>query len=136
MEQQEPEQKARGPDRRLGRRRRLRRSANFQEAYAQGRRGFGRYMVMWLRTGPDASLRLGVVTSRKVGGAVERNRARRRLREAFRRHRHEWEGDCEVVLVARRDIVQASWPDLEQDLLALARRAGLVRKDAGSEGRP
>lgn len=114
------------PDQCLGPDRRLKRSADFQEAYAQGRRGFGRYMVMWLKTGPEASLRLGVVTGRKVGGAVERNRARRRLREAFRRHRHEFRGAYDVILVARREIVQAPWANLEQELMDLARRGGLL----------
>ena len=82
-------------------------------------------MVLWLRSGEGASLRLGVVTGRKVGEAVERNRARRRLREVFRRHRHLFAGSWDVVLVARRAILDASWADLSAELLALSRRAGL-----------
>ncbi|MBU1692975.1 MAG: ribonuclease P protein component [Verrucomicrobia bacterium] len=119
-----------GPDQRLGRPRRLIRSALFREAYDQGRRHFGRFMVLWLRSGEGASLRLGVVTGRKVGEAVERTRARRRLREVFRRHRHLFEGAWDVVLVGRRAVVDASWADLSAELLTLARRAGLLRGDA------
>lgn len=119
-------------DQRLGRKRRLVRSALFHEAYDQGRRQFGRFMVLWLRSGADASLRLGVVTGRKVGEAVERARARRRLREVFRRHRHLFEGAWDVVLIGRRAVVDASWADLSAELLALARRAGLMNDDVPS----
>jgi len=78
---------AAGPDHGLPRARRLTRTSGFQEAYGQGRKFVGRYMVLFLRSGPDAALRLGVVSSRKVGGAVARNRARRRIREVFRHER-------------------------------------------------
>lgn len=118
--------RAPGPDQRLGRSRRLVRSALFREAYDQGRRHHGRFMVLWLRAGEGAALRLGVVTGRKVGDAVDRNRVRRRLREVFRRHRPLFEGPWDVVLVGRRAVLEASWADLTSELLALARRAGLM----------
>ncbi|MFH0879046.1 MAG: ribonuclease P protein component, partial [Lentisphaerota bacterium] len=110
----------------LGKRQKLVRSADFMEAYAQGRRGIGRYMVMWLRNGEGASLRLGVVASKKVGGAVQRTRAKRLLREAYRRNRAAFSGPVDVVLVARREILQASWPNLVAELKDLARKAGLT----------
>ena len=58
-------------------------------------------MVFWRRRGAGAALRLGVVASRKVGGAVQRARAKRRLRSAYRLNRHRFRGDCDVVLIAR-----------------------------------
>ncbi|MBP7828474.1 MAG: ribonuclease P protein component [Kiritimatiellae bacterium] len=118
----------RAPGAVLGRERRLIRSALFREAYDQGRRQFGRCMVLWLRSGEGAALRLGVVTGRKVGEAVERNRARRRLREVYRRNRHLFGGAWDVVLVGRRPVLEASWADLSAELLALARRAGLMKE--------
>ena len=65
-------------------------------------------MVFWVRSGADTNLRLGVVASKKVGAAVARNRARRRLREAYRQYRYQLSGSCDVVLVARRSIGEAS----------------------------
>lgn len=114
---------------RLGRGRRLTRSGDFQQAYAQGRRWDGRTMVLWLRSGEGASLRLGVVSSRRVGGAVQRNRARRLLREAYRRNRHRMAGEVDVVLIARRAILDAKWPEIVEDLLGLVRRAGLLKEE-------
>lgn len=83
-------------------------------------------MVLWLRSGPGASLRLGVVASRKVGDAVRRARAKRRLREAWRRNRSRFHGDYDVVLVARRSIIAAPWESVVADLMKQARRAGLT----------
>ena len=113
------------PDLRLGRSQRITRSAVFREAYEQGRRHVGQYMVAWLRTGAGASLRLGVVSSRKVGNAVARNRARRLLREVFRHHRSHCSGAVDIVLVARRNLLEARWPAIEQEFADLARRAGI-----------
>lgn len=106
---------------------RLRSSTLFEEAYAGGRRFVGRRMVLWLRAGPDAALRLGVVTGRRLGKAVVRNRARRRLRELFRRHRSRLSGAVDVVLVARAGCAEVPWPELTAEFLALAARAGLLR---------
>jgi ribonuclease P protein component len=111
----------------LCRKQRLQRTAQFAEAYDQNRRWHGRYLVLFLRAAPDASLRLGVVASKKVGNAPERARAKRRLRDAFRRHRAFFTAATDdVVLVARRSILTAPWADLVAELLKLAAQAGLT----------
>lgn len=88
-------------------------------------------MVLWLRADPDAALRVGVVSSRKVGGAVARNRARRKLREAWRLNRHRLSGKVDVVLVARRAIGPVPAPRVEAELMELCARVGLVRNKSG-----
>lgn len=117
------------PAQRLGRRQRLRSPRLFDEAYAQGRKFVGRYMLLFLRTGDDAAFRLGVVTGRKIGGAVVRVRARRRLRELFRTHRARLRGAYDVVLIARAGTAGAAWEDLSKDFCSLARRAGILSHD-------
>ncbi len=110
----------------LRRRQRLLHTAEFQQAYDQNRRWHGRHMVLFLRSAPDASLRLGVVASKRVGNAVERARAKRRLREAFRRQRSTFTGVTDdVVLVARRSLLKAPWAEVVADLIQLAGQAGL-----------
>ena len=111
----------------LCRKQRLQRTAQFRETYDQNRRWHGRHMVLFLRAAPDASLRLGVVASKKVGNAPERARAKRRLRDAFRRNRARFTTSTDdVVLVARRSILTAPWPNLVAELLNLAAQAGLT----------
>ncbi len=84
-------------------------------------------MVLWLREGEGAALRLGVVTSKKVSKrAVDRNLGRRRLREAFRTNRDQFQGDVDVVIIARRNILKATQAEVESELLYLARKAGFV----------
>ena len=114
------------PDRGLSRRQRLTRSSLFEEAYDQGRKEISRTMVMYLRSGEGASLRLGVVTSRKVGNSPHRNRVRRLMREAWRLHRHQFSGNVDVVLIARASAARARFAEIENDLLKLARRTGLL----------
>lgn len=120
---------SRRPDLGLQRHQRLRSSRTFREAYDQGNKWVGRRMVLYLRKGEEASLRLGVVASRKVGGAVARARAKRLLREAFRLQRHRFSGTQDVVLIARRAILDVKTPEVENELLVLAGRAGLLPKD-------
>ena len=119
-------QGAPAPDRRLRQHQRLVSSADFAETYAQGQSCAARTLVMWLRHGPGASLRLGVVASRVIGNAVCRARAKRRLREAWRLNRSAFRGDLDVILVARRSILTASWQEVNSDLLKLARKAGMI----------
>ena len=122
------------PRQRLRRSQRVTRTADFTAAYDQGRRWVGRYMVLWLRQGPDAALRLGVVAGRKVGGAVQRARAKRRLREVYRTHRSLLSGERDVILVARRQALEAPWPDMIREFLELAGRAGLMKERKATLG--
>jgi ribonuclease P protein component len=85
-------------------------------------------MVMggWLSGGTEAA-RCGVITSRKAGGAVERVRVRRRLRELFRLHRALLPSGLWLVVVARQAAATATFSSLAEEWRALARRAGYLK---------
>jgi len=70
--------------------------------------------------------RAGFVTSSRLGGAVFRNRVRRRLREIVRRHQHELRQGVWFVIVARYEAATASYSALEDEWLRLARRASIL----------
>lgn len=111
----------------LSKKQRMIKASLFREAFAQKKSFVGRFMVLWLREGEGASLRLGVVTSKKVSNrAVDRNRARRVLRDIFRRHRAEFSGQVDVVIIGRRALLDAPVADVEAELLRLAGKAGLT----------
>ena len=116
-----------GLDRRLSAKQRLKQSALFAETFAQKQRWVGRYMVLWRRSGADASLRLGVITSKKISlRANQRNRARRRLREAYRNLRPYFSGDFDILLIGRRAILGADWQDIVREMLKLAQKSGIL----------
>jgi len=70
--------------------------------------------------------RAGFVTSSRLGGAVVRNRVRRRLREIVRRHQHQLRQGVWFVIVARHEAAAASYGALEDEWLRLARRASIL----------
>ena len=70
--------------------------------------------------------RAGFVTSGRLGGAVVRNRVRRRLREIVRRHQHELRQAIWFVIIARHEAATASYGMLEDEWLRLARRASIL----------
>jgi ribonuclease P protein component len=108
---------------RLGRKQRLTQGRDFRRARAEGlRMPWGCMLANW---NPTPSLRLGVITSRRIGNAVVRNRSRRLLREVFRRHQHELAGAVDLVLVARSSILGKDYAAVERDFLAGLRRARL-----------
>jgi ribonuclease P protein component len=100
---------------------RVRRRPEFERLYTQGVRIHGRFMTLFvLPNGADAP-RFGVAATRKLGSAVERNRAKRLAREIFRRHKTAT--GLDVVVVPRREMLDAPFSSLEADYLAaLARR--------------
>lgn len=102
---------------RRGKAGRLLRNEDFREAYDQNHSWHGRYFVLFVRRAEDACGRLGVVASKKVGNAVARSRAKRRLRELFRRHPEAFAAlGGDVVLVARKAILKVKWSVLVLEL--------------------
>lgn len=89
--------------------------------YERGRRVHGRYATFFLLPNPGTTGRLGVAATKKLGGAVRRNRAKRLIREVFRRTK--LAPGFDVVVVPRREMLDASLTVLETDYRATLERA-------------
>jgi ribonuclease P protein component len=93
------------------RRHRLSRSRDFDAVYRRGRSTATRYLVLYAfpreDPSPDEGPRLGLAVSRQLGGAVQRNRLKRRLREAFGQVAEDLPPENDYVLVARPGLGEA-----------------------------
>jgi ribonuclease P protein component len=96
------------------------RSREVERVFAEGRSTHGNRVVLFVAPGSGGT---AVVAARKVGTAVERNRARRILRAAWREVAPTVEKGYDVVLVARQGIRGAKTQDLVAEMTELLRRA-------------
>jgi ribonuclease P protein component len=107
--------------------RRLTRRAEFLRVYDQGTKVHGRFMTLFAFPNRLDVSRLGIAATRKMGDAVRRNRAKRRVREMFRTMAVA--PGLDLVVVPRRELVDAPWRDLQSDMHALlARQQRAVRR--------
>jgi ribonuclease P protein component len=111
--------------------RRLKLAREFERVRIEGRTVRGSLLFFGvLPLKEEKFFRIGLVTSRRIGGAVVRNRLRRRLREIVRRRQHELVNGVWLVVVARSSAAEATTAMLESEWCKLTERAGLV--SAGS----
>lgn len=106
---------------------RLSGAREFDRVKEEGRTWPGRFFVLSVLVEAEAGeSRLGIITSRRVGGAVVRVKARRLLREAVRPTRPVLQPGCWIVLIARHPIKRATLALLADEWLRLGRRAGIL----------
>ena len=122
-----------GPGSRLGfpRSLRLLRHADFERVYKQGRRHFAAHMtVFYLRRDLGEGLRIGFTVGRVLGGAVNRNRMKRRLREAVRLQRPANCGPLDVVINPKKSLLAADFSDIQKEI---ARAFEVIQKSANKK---
>lgn len=96
---------------------RLLRHADFERVYKKGRRHFASHMtVFYLPRIESTSLRVGFTVGRVLGGAVERNRMKRRLREAVRLQHPEQALGVDVVINPKKSLLKAEFKDIQQEV--------------------
>src|SRR5881275_1115279 len=109
---------------------RIQRRVEFQQIYDRGLKVHSRYTTVFLLANSRGVGRLGIAATRKLGGAVQRNRAKRLIREIFRRNK--LAPGFDVVVVPKREVLDASLTVLEADYRATLERA--LRQRAGARG--
>ncbi len=105
--------------------RRLTKNADWQRVRSQGRSWTHPLLVLVACPNDVGHTRVGVAASRRLGGAVARNRARRLLREAARLSYAQIDAGWDLILIARPAVCDARMPQVRQALEILLRRVGI-----------
>ncbi len=113
---------------------RLSGDAAFSRIFDEGRTVVGRYVVIHYLESDQGGMRAAFAAGKKLGGAVVRNRLRRRLREAVRTLPGEGVS-AEAVFIARRSMMDASFSELQDELGGLLGRADLIETCGCTWGR-
>lgn len=104
----------------------LRRKVDFDAIGRRGTARSGRLLVLrTLRTDGQVT-RIGLSTPRRLGGAVERNRVRRRLRELMRERYGEMATGWDLLLIARPEAARATYVELREAIASLLERSGIM----------
>jgi ribonuclease P protein component len=98
---------------------RLVRKADFDAVYRHGKRRASSHFTVFLKANDLPESRFGFSIKRALGGAVVRNRIRRRIREAVRLHREEISAGWDFVIHPKPNVASAAFAVLENDLLRL-----------------
>ncbi|MBR5135312.1 MAG: ribonuclease P protein component [Clostridia bacterium] len=86
----------------------LNQNKDFRSLYYRGRSQVSPFLVMYVRKNKFGFHRVGITSGKKLGTAVERNRCRRLIREAYRLLAPEIKGSWDIVFVARTRTVKSS----------------------------
>ena len=99
----------------------LKKNHEFKRVYSKGKNSAAAAVVVYCRRNGRAENRLGITVSTKIGGAVQRNRIRRRLKEIYRLNEEKLASGYDIVIVARMRSRFAGFRELEVSVLALFR---------------
>lgn len=105
---------------RFRREHRIRRRAEYQQIYDRGTRIRSRFSTVFILPNDTGITRLGIAATRKLGGAVVRNRAKRLIREVFRRNTIA--PGLDIVIIPKRELLDASLTVLEADYRSILER--------------
>jgi len=104
----------------------LKQNHEFRRLYAKGKSAVSPYFVIYCRKTGRPYSRLGITTGVKLGNAVKRNRARRRIRELYRTHEAGLLPGYDIVVVARTRAIYGRYAELERSFRQMTKKLGLT----------
>lgn len=118
---------------------RLRKHADFQRVYAEGKKRRSTY-INWFLAPQSAAIqpRVGLTVGKVLGKAHERNRIKRRMRDVLRRHVAELPAGCDLVLHPQRSVLTLEFAKLEEEIVRILQQANAerLRRNTVSSPRP
>lgn len=110
----------------LPRESRIRSSRDYRRVYSRGKRVSNRAGLLYAARAHGRPTRMGFVTTKKIGHAFARNRARRLMKEVYRLHRAELLPGWDAVFLGGAFLTRVSYEEAEKAILALWRKAGIL----------
>ena len=107
----------------------LKKNHEFKRLYNKGKSAASQCAVVYCRRNGRAENRLGLTVSTKLGGAVQRNRIRRRLKEIYRLNEENLSPGYDIVIVARAKSRFVGYKELESGVLPLFKKLELNKKN-------
>ena len=104
----------------------LKQNHEFRRLYSKGKSAVSPYFVVYCRKTSRPASRLGITTGVKLGNAVKRNRARRRIRELYRTREEKLLPGYDIVIVARTRVIYGRHAELVRSFRQLTKKLGLV----------
>ena len=123
-------------DARFPRAHRLRSRRDFRRVQSVGRRVHTPHFIVLVDRGRAERTRLGITVSRKVGGAVVRNRVKRLVREVFRANRERFQRGHDLVVIAKRHAGEVDFTSARRELLGVERALANAARALEPTGRP
>ena len=98
----------------------------FRRVYGSGTPYYGRYIVLYKKNSKYPTVRLGITSTKKIGKACVRNRARRLIFESFRLFFDALSSNADIVIVAKPTIIGATFWDVKRETEKLLKKAGML----------
>lgn len=107
----------------------LNKNRDFNRMYSRGKSYVTSSLVVYVLRNRQKEVRIGITTSKKIGNAVQRNRARRLIRESCRKIISDVKPGYDIVLVARKRTVQVKCDVVLKALTKMLSEANILKKD-------
>jgi len=104
---------------------RINKKKDYHNIYKHGKKTHGKYIIVFIKENKFPYNRFGIVTSKKVGNAVTRNRAKRQLRAVIAKNMDKINVHYDIVIVTRYNIKNILFAIIEKDFLFVMRKASL-----------
>ena len=111
----------------------LKSNSDFRRLYNRGKAVTDPALVVYYSKNRAGICRIGITTSKKIGNAVERNRSRRVIREAFRRVCPEVSPCYDIVMVARSKTKYLKSTRVEEVMKKIFENEGMLKSESGEE---
>ncbi len=105
----------------------LKKDTDFRKVYKKGKSTANKYLVMYTFENQSQESRIGISVSKKVGNAINRNKIKRRIREAYRLNVDEKvKNGYDIVFIARISSKEATYKDIEKSVINLSKKAKIL----------